>query len=243
MSHIFFLAEINLFRNECYQPCVDSCFLDSLSHSALLNVTHIDQITKRNYIKFFEIARSRATFVKQLPFGTSTCNVDTLCTFKHHKKCWMIRFLYPIVVVMHGKVIKWQQGRCYHLKLSLNLMEDMLASSHANSGEAFKIMEVRSSKKRGTPSADSREHPSAGERHQQQQDGFLWRKPPWNFQAGRNDLLSPLEDQGKSGRWIPQVKKKINRDIYTCGTRLNKKAFIAQCDSEECSLNCWDCTC
>lgn len=104
MSHIFFLAEINLFRNDCYQPCVDSSyFLDYLPHSALLNVTHIDQITERNYIEFFEITRSRATFVKQLPFGASTCKVDTFCPFKHHKKCLMIRILYPIAVVMHGK--------------------------------------------------------------------------------------------------------------------------------------------
>lgn len=69
MSHIFFLADINLFRGDCNQPCVDSSyFLDYLPHSALFNVTHIDQITKHNYTEFFEITRSRATFVKQLTF-------------------------------------------------------------------------------------------------------------------------------------------------------------------------------
>lgn len=42
-------------------------------------------------------------------------------------------------------------------------MEDMLASSYANSGEAVKVMKVRSSERRGAPSADSGEHPSAGQ--------------------------------------------------------------------------------
>lgn len=46
-------------------------------------------------------------------------------------------------------------------------MEDMLASSYANSDVALMVMKVRSSERRGAPTADSGEHPSAGQSQMQ----------------------------------------------------------------------------